>query len=162
MNKEDKIKIADQPENVETIIRQHRRGTHWLEYGQTVGEGSLILTNRRLLFLHLIEANASVAASIKELAEAPIAEVLDHALSLHKYSFQIPLSAIIQARIGFFFRSLFPQFCLTIVYLKGKSPRPHTVDFQFKRSSLEATSRPQVMIDRDWKKSIHQAIIESD
>lgn len=161
MNKKDDIKTAGQAENVETIIRQHRRWTHWLEAGRTMGDGSLILTNRRLLFLHRIEASPDVAESIRKLADAPIETVLDHALTLHKSCFQIPLSSIMQTGVIALFGFPFPQFCLSIIYLKGKKLTPHTADFQFKTPKSEMFPQPQLIADWSWKRAIRRAIQET-
>jgi hypothetical protein len=161
MSRTDKIKTAGQDENLEAIIRQHRRWTYWLEAGRTIGEGNLILTNRRLLFLHRIEASPDVAESIKKLADAPIEMVLDHALTLHKNSFQIPLSSIMQIGVITLFGFPFPHFCLSVVYLKGKKLTPHTADFKFITSGSGMLSQPQVIADFSWKRSIRKAIQET-
>ena len=158
MNKTDKIKTAGQAENLEAIIRQHRRWTHWVENGRTIGEGNLVLTNRRLLFLHRIEASPDVAESIKKLADAPMEMVLDHALTLHKNCFQIPLSSIMQVGVVALFGFPFPHFCLSVVYLKGKKLTPYTANFQFKNSQPEIFSQPQVIVDWGWKRAIRRAI----
>jgi hypothetical protein len=157
MNNTDASKPVD-PENVETIIRQHRRWTHWVEDHRILGEGSLVLTNRRLLFLHRIESSPEVAASIKKLADAPMETVLDHALTLHKNSFQMPLSSIIQVGIGSFAGFPFPIVYLTVVYLKGKKLAPHTVAFQFRKSGSGIFPQPQIIVDWNWKRAIRKAI----
>jgi hypothetical protein len=154
----DEINSAHQDENLETIIRQHRRWTRLVEGNRTVGEGSLILTNRRLLFLHRIVSSPEVAASIKKLADAPIEMVLDHALTLHKNSFQIPLSSIMQVGVVALFGFPFPQFCLSVLYLAGKKLTPHTVAFQFAKSQSEMFSQPQVIADWGWKRAIRRAV----
>jgi hypothetical protein len=158
MNKTDKIKTAGQDENLETIIKQHRRWTHWVDGSRTIGEGSLILTNRRLLFLHRIEASPDVAESIKKLADAPIKTVLDHALTLHKNCFQIPLSSIMQVGVIALFGFPLPHFCLSVVYLKGKKLTPHTADFKFRTANSGMFSQPQVIAGWSWKRAIRKAI----
>ena len=134
MQKKEEIKTVSQDENPESIIRQHRRWTNWIENRRIMGEGSLILTNRRLLFLHKIETSPDVAASIKKLADAPIETVLDHALTLHKNCFQIPLLSIIQVGVGAFAGFPFPQFYLSVSYFKGKKQNIHTAAFKFKKT----------------------------
>jgi hypothetical protein len=158
MNKTDEIKTASHAENLEAIIRQHRRWTHRVEACRTIGEGSLILTNRRLLFLHRIEASPDVAESIKKLADAPIEMVLDHALTLHKNCLQIPLSSIIQIGVVALFGFPFPNFCLSVVYLAGKKLTAHTADFKFGKPPGEMFSQPQVMVDWSWKRAIRREI----
>jgi hypothetical protein len=153
MDKIDKVKTAVQDSKLETIIRQHRRWTNWVEPRRIRGEGSLILTNRRLLFLHRIEASPSVAASIKKLADAPIETVLDHALTLHKDNFQIPLSSIVQVGICSLVGFPFPYFYLSVFYLEGKKMTPHTAAFQFRNST-----QPQIIMDWGWKGAIRRTI----
>ena len=145
----------------EIIIRQHRHWTRWLEARRTMGEGNLILTNRRLLFLHKIEASPSVTASIKKLADAPIETVLNHALTLHKNCFQIPLPSIIRIGIGAFVRFPFPYFYLRVSYLKGRKQTPQTAAFQFRRPKSEIIFHPQVIADLGWMIAIKRAIRET-
>jgi hypothetical protein len=155
------IRTAGQDKNLETIIRQHRRWTRLVEGSRPTGEGSLILTNRRLLFLHRIGSSPDVSASIKKLADAPIETVLDHALTLHKSSFQIPLSSIMQVGIVTLFGFPFPNFCLSVFYLAGKKLTPHTAAFQFGKSQSYMFSKPQVIMDWSWKRAIRRAIQET-
>ena len=161
MSKVEEDKKAGQEQKDETVIRQHRRWTHWIEAGRVLGEGSLILTNRRLLFLHRIESSPEVAASIRKLADAPMENVLDHALTLHKNCFQIPLSSIIQVGIGSFAGFPLPKVYLTVVYLKGKKLDPRTVAFQFKDPGHGIFSQPQIIVDWKWKRAIRRAIEET-
>jgi hypothetical protein len=155
------ISTAGQDENLETIIRQHRRWTRLVEGSRPTGEGSLILTNRRLLFLHRIKSSPDVTASIKKLADAPIETVLDHALTLHKRSFQIPLTSIMQVGIVTLFGFPFPHFCLSVLYLAGKKLAPYTAAFQFGKSQSDMFSKPQVIVDWSWKRAIRRAIQET-
>lgn len=159
MNKTDEIKTAGLDD--ETIIRQHRRYTHWLEGRKTIGEGSLVLTNHRLLFLHRIESTPEVTASIKKLADAPIKAVLDHALTLHRNCFQIQLSSIVQVGIGIFAGFPLPHFYLWINYLKGKNQILHLASFQFGNPQPGIFFQPQVFVDLGWKNSIQQAMREA-
>jgi hypothetical protein len=155
------IKTKGQDENAEAIIRQHRRLTHQLENRRTIGEGSLVLTNRRLLFLHRIEASSGVTATIKKLADAPMNMVLDHALTLNKNSFQMPLSSIVRVGIGTFAGFPLPHFYLWLNYLKGKNNILHTVSFQFGQSQPGIFFKPQVFVDWEWKSAIEKAVKET-
>jgi hypothetical protein len=161
MNEPDQNKPIGPDENAESIIRQHRRWTYWVEGRRILGEGNLVLTNRRLLFLHRIESSPEVAASIKNLADAPMETVLDHALTLHKNSFQMPLSSIIQVGIGSLAGFPLPSIYLNVVYLKGKKLSPHTVAFKFKQSGAGMFSQPQIVMDWNWKRAIRKAIEET-
>jgi len=161
MSKKNETESADQDTNPEIIIKQHRRRAQWIEGRRIMGEGSLILTNRRLLFLHRIESSPQVTESIKKLADAPMETVLNHALTLHNHNFQIPLISIVQAGIGDFTGFPFPHFCLNIVHLKGKKASPQTVSFLFKKNTPGIFFSPQIIIDLNWKKAIEQAIWKS-
>ena len=162
MHNTDEIKTTGQDENPEVILRQHSRWTHWVEARRTIGKGSLVLTNRRLLFLHRIEPSPDVAASIKKLADAPIETVLDHALTLHKNCFQIPLSSVIKVGTGAFAGFPLPHLYLSIFYLKGKKLTPQMAAFQFEKPGSGLLSAPQIIIDWGWKRAIQRAVQEMD
>lgn len=144
--------------NLEVIIRQHRHWTHRVEGLRVVGQGNLVLTNRRLLFLHRIDASPEVGASIRKLADAPIDTVLDHALTLHKGCLQIPLSAIARVGIGAVSGFPFPHFCLTVYYYEGRKRTPRVAAFQFKRPKAVTFQSPQIISDIRWRKAILRAI----
>ncbi|MBN1690924.1 MAG: hypothetical protein JW901_07875 [Dehalococcoidia bacterium] len=144
--------------NLETIIKQHRRWTLWIEDNRTMGEGSLVLTNRRLLFLNRIESSPEVTASIRELADAPVEKVLDHALTLHKNCFQMLLSSIMRVEIISLFGFPFPRFRLSIIFLKGKKLTPHTAEFTFRTYGSGMLTQPQIIADWGWKSAIKKAI----
>jgi hypothetical protein len=158
MHKTDEINKSGHDENPEAIIRQHRRWTHVLEKRKTAGQGSLVLTNRRLLFLHRIEAGPGVAAAIKKLADAPMNMVLDHALTLNTKSFQIPLTAILQVEVGTFAGFPLPHFYLWLSYLKGKNNIVHEASFQFTTVQNGFFFEPQLITDLGWKRAIRKAI----
>jgi hypothetical protein len=151
-----------QYEGPENIIRQHRRQAYLVEVKEVKGEGSLILTNHRLLFLNRIERSPEIEADIKRLADAPMKEVLDHGLSLNKENLEIPLSSIIKAGVGNLFSFPTPRFCLSIYYLHPRKLTPHTVTFQFinARSNIlfGIFAQPQVFTASSWGKSIRKAI----
>lgn len=159
--KKNETKTTEQEATPEVIIRQHRRQAYLLEGREVIGVGSLILTNRRLLFLNRIERSPEVEADIKKLADAPMKDVLDHAVTLHKDNFQIPLSSIIRPGIGTFIGFPLPRFCLSVFYLKGKKLQPHTVTFQFKNTRTGIFTQPQVITARNWGKTIRNAIEET-
>jgi hypothetical protein len=160
MHDTNEIKITGQDANPETIIRQHSRRTHWVEDGRTIGMGSLILTNRRLLFLHRIESSPDVTASIKKLADAPMETVLDHALTLHKNCFQIPLSSIIKVGTGAFPGFPLPHAYLSISYLKGRKLVLQMTAFQFEKYGTGLLFEPQIITDWSWKRAVERAVKE--
>ena len=155
------IKAVVQDKTQEIIIRQHRHWTRWMIAYRTVGEGNLVLTNHRLLFLHRIDSSPEVTASIRQIADAPIETVLNHALTLHKNCLQIPLHNITRVGIGSFMRFPFPYFYLTITYLKSRKQTPYTVNFQFLRPKHELSFYPQIVQDFSWMNSIKWAIRET-
>ena len=150
-----------QDSKVEIIIRQHRHWTCWIKAHRTVGEGNLVLTNRRLIFLHRIQASPNVDAIIKKLADAPVETVLNHALTLHKNCFQIPLSSIVRVGIGAFIWFPLPHFYLGVSYLKGNKQTPHTVAFQFRSAKSQIFWPPQIIKDWGWVRVINRAMQET-
>lgn len=149
-------------EGPENIIRQHRRFAYRVEGHQVKGEGSLILTNHRLLFLNRIERSPEVEADIKRLADAPMKEVLDHALTLHQENLEIPLTSIIRAGVGNLFSFPMPRFCLSVYYLHPRKLVPHTVTFQFKNTRMGIFTKPQLITAGSWGKTIRSVINETD
>jgi hypothetical protein len=105
-------------------------------------------------------SSPEIAERIKKLAGAPMDEVLDNALTLHKNNFQIPLVSVVHTGVGFFFQFPFPHFCLKVSYLQGKKMNIYAVQFQFLRQLLEMVMRPQFVEDSSWSKSIRKAIEE--
>jgi hypothetical protein len=162
--KKKEIKPAEplQYEGPENIIRQHRRQAYLVEAKEVKGEGSLILTNHRLLFLNRIERSPEIEADIKRLADAPMKEVLDHGLSLNKENLEIPLYSIIKAGVGNYFSFPTPRFCLSVYYLHPRKLTPQTITFQFlnARSNIlfGIFTQPQVMTAWSWGKSIRKAV----
>jgi hypothetical protein len=151
-----------QYEGPENIIRQHRRLAYLVEVREVKGEGSLILTNHRLLFLNRIERSPQIEADIKRLADAPMKEVLDHGLALNRENLEIPLSSIIQTGVGNLYSFPMPRFCLSVYYLHPTKLTPHTVTFQFRnaRSGIlfGIFTQPQVITAWSWGKSIRKAM----
>jgi hypothetical protein len=149
-------------EGPENIIRQHRRLAYLVEVREVKGEGSLILTNHRLLFLNRIERSPQVEADIKRLADAPMKEVLDHGLTLNKENLEIPLSLIMQAGVGNLYSFPMPRFCLSVYYLHPKKLIPYTVTFQFRNARSNILfgifAQPQVITAWSWGKSIRNAM----
>lgn len=161
MSKKIKIKAAVQNKDAEIIIKQHPHWTYVIEGRQGRAMGNLVLTNRRLLFLHKIEAGPEVSASIRKLADAPIETVLDHALTLHKNCFQMPLSSITRVGIGAYVRFPFPYFYLKVYYRRGKKQASNVVNFQFRRKKTIIIFHPQLIEDLGWRKAIKRVLKET-
>ncbi|MFC1939099.1 hypothetical protein ACFLXO_00220 [Chloroflexota bacterium] len=121
----------EQPSSREVVIKEYPRSTRWIEGRRIVGEGNLILTSERLVFLNRAALSQWHAEKIKEMETAPMSEGLDFALTLHKKNFQIPLSSVLSAdrcRIGLL---PFPRFYLRITYLGGSKHKEKSAAFMF-------------------------------
>jgi hypothetical protein len=149
---------AVQDKQSEIIIRQHKHWTRWLVNRQVAGEGNLILTNRRVLFLHRMKSSPELSDTIKRLADAPMDKVLDHALTLHKYCFDIPLESITRLGIGVFIKFPYPNFYLKISYDEGKKPRHYIAAFQFIRPKSQIAFHPQLIVDYNWMRALRRAM----
>jgi len=146
----------------EIIIKEHRKWTQWIETPRALRLGNLVLTNRRLIFLHIIESSPEVRENIKKLADAPIDSVLNYAYTLNKSNFQIPLSNVISLKIGAYNWTPIPHVCLSIVYVDGKNSTNRMRAFQFIRPYKQTILKPQFMLVMDWIRTIKQTIKNSD
>ena len=108
--------------------------------------GNLVLTNRRLIFLHKIESSPEVKENIRKLADAPIETVLNYAYTLNKNNFQIPLSNIIGLKIGAYNWTPIPHVCLSIIYVDRKYLTNRMASFQFIRPYKQTILKPQFML----------------
>lgn len=142
----------------EKILKEHRRWTHWIENRHTMRLGNMILTNRRLIFLHKIQSSPDIKENIRKLADVPIETVLNYALTLNRNNFQIPLSSIISAGIGTFNWTPFPHVCLTVTYFDGKHNTRSSASFQFIRPIKQTILKPQIVAVIGWIRATKQAI----
>ncbi len=151
------MKQTTQPE---VIIKEHRRWTRWVAGRRALGIGNLVLTNRRLIFLHMIQSSPEVSEKIKRLADAPIEKVLDYAFTLNRSNFQVPLTSIMRVQLGT--RGFFPlpHFSLLVTFVRSKRQPPETVAFQFIRPILQVFLRPHIIVCLGWVKAIKQAMKE--
>ncbi len=145
----------------ERIIKEHRRWTQWVQNSRRMWLGNLVLTNRRLMFLHKIESSDSVKSNIKRLADAPMETVLNYAFTLNPNNFQIPLNSIINATIGVYKIDPFPHMCLTVTFYDKRLQGPNRVSFQFIRPLKETFLKPQIVVDWGWGKTIRQTVKEA-
>ncbi len=142
----------------ERVIQEYPRSTRWLEGTRILGTGNLILTNRRLVFLHAIEPTPEQMANIQKMAGAATEASVDFALTLHKKNFEIPLRNITRARTGVFAWVPFPRFCLRVDYLEGKKEIPRTASFQFTISLLQGFVRMELTTVLGWAMAIGGAV----
>ena len=114
----------------EVVIKEHPRSTYWLEGRQVRATGNLVLTNQRLVFLRQVTLTEKQAEEIQRLAkEATTSELIQFALKLHKKNFQLPLSSIVTAKMGFL--SVFPIRPYLRVYYRSASNKTRTLSFMF-------------------------------
>jgi len=146
----------------EKIIKEHRKWTQWIETPRALRLGNLVLTNRRLIFLHIIESSPEVKENIKKLADAPIESVLNYAYTLNNKNFQIPLSNVIGLKLGAYNWTPIPHFCLSIIFVDRKYLTNRMVSFQFIRPYKQTILKPQFMLVMDWIRAIKQAIKTTD
>jgi hypothetical protein len=146
----------------ERIIKEHRKWTQWIQTPKKLRLGNLVLTNRRLIFLNIIQSSPEVTDSIKKLADAPIETVLNHAYKLNRDNFQIPLSAIAGLKIGAYNWTPIPHVCLSVVFYDGKNLQNRMVAFQFIRPYKQTILKPEIILLIDWIRVIKKAIAGSD
>jgi hypothetical protein len=151
-------------QNTETeiIIKEHRRWTQCIEKPRIMRLGNLVLTNRRLIFLHQIQSGPDVKDNIQKLADAPMETVLNYAFTLNRNNFQIPLSSIGNVRIGTFNWSPFPHVCLTVTYFDGIHTASKSASFQFIRPIKQTILKPQIIVGVGWVRAIKQAMNNAD
>ena len=142
----------------ERIIKEHRKWTQWIQTPKKLRLGNLVLTNRRLIFLNVIQSRPEVTDSIKKLADAPIEIVLNQAYKLNGDNFQIPLSAIAGLKIGAYNWTPIPHVCLSIVFFDGNSTRSRMVAFQFIRPYKQTIFKPEIVLLFEWIREIKKAI----
>jgi hypothetical protein len=146
----------------EAIIKEHRKWTQWIQTPRKLRLGNLVLTNRRLIFLNIIQSGPEVEASIRKLADAPMETVLSHAFKMNNDNFQIPLSAVAGLKIGAYNWTPIPHFCLSIVYFDGSSPRSRMAAFQFIRPYKQTILKPQLFLLFEWIRTIKKAIQDAE
>jgi hypothetical protein len=146
----------------EKILKEHRKWSQWIETPRALRLGNLVLTNRRLIFLHIIESSPEVKENIRKLADAPTESVLNYAYTLNRNNFQIPLSTIVSLKIGAYNWTPIPHVCLTVIFVDRKYLTNRMVSFQFIRPYKETILKPQFMLVMDWIRTIKQAIKTAD
>ena len=142
----------------ERIIKEHRKWSQWIETPRALRLGNLVLTNRRLIFLHKIESSPEVKENIRKLADAPIESVLNYAYTLNKNNFQISLSNIVSLKIGAYNWTPIPHVCLIIIYVDRKYLTNRMVSFQFIRPYKQTILKPQFILVFEWIREIKRAI----
>ena len=145
----------------EKIIKEHRKWSQWIETPRKLRLGDLALTNRRLMFLNIIDSSAEVKTNIRKLADSPTEEVLNYAFTLNRDNFQIPLSNIISLKIGAYNWTPIPHVCLTVVFIDKRNDTKMAA-FQFIRPYKQTIFKPQFFLVIDWIREIKLAIKNSE
>jgi hypothetical protein len=146
----------------ETIIKEHRKWTQWIETPRKLRLGNLVLTNHRLIFLNKISSSPEVSENIGKLKDSPTEAVLNYAYTLDRQNMQIPLSNIVGLKIGAYNWTPIPHICLTVVFVDGKDIRHRVASFQFIRPYKQTILKPQFMLVMDWIREIKRAVKKAD
>ena len=142
----------------EKLIKKHPKWTQWIEKPRLLRLGNLILTNRRLLFLHQVPPSPEITAMKNQEVNFPLETNLNNAFRLNQNNFQIPLSSIGNVRIGAFNWNPMPHVCLTVIYFDGINTASRSASFQFIRPIKQTILKPQIVVVIGWVKAINQAI----
>jgi len=142
----------------EAVLKEYPNSTRWIEGWRLLGEGNLILTNERLVFLNRVVVSERQDEKIKELEGAPINEILDFTLTLHKKNFQLPLSSVIAAERHRFALFPLPRFCLRITYLSGSGQKEKTLVFIFTISVLRGFFQLEITTVTGWVRMIRKVL----
>ena len=111
------------PASEEMVLKEYPRFTQWIEGKKVMGAGNLILTNRRLIFLHQLPLDEEDLERLRRLSErTTTSQMLDFARTLYNNNFQVWLYSIVSVKTGLYSPLPFPRFCLRINYTdkKGK------------------------------------------
>ncbi|MFH1381775.1 MAG: hypothetical protein ABIH70_02670 [Chloroflexota bacterium] len=116
--------------SAERKLKEYPNFTRLLDGQQVAGIGNLILTDRRLVFLHFVDLSDEQVEQIQSIAADGITDrYVDHVLSLDKKNFQLPLASVVSAGMGLStWLPLRP--CLRIIYRK-RGGKIETVSFNF-------------------------------
>jgi len=146
----------------EKIIKEHRKWTQWIQTPRKLRLGNLVVTNHRIIFLNTISSSPEVTENIKKLADSPTESVLNYAFTLNRDNFQIPLSNVVGLKLGAYNWTPIPHFCLSIVFVDGKTINTRMAAFQFIRPYKQTILKPQIFLVLDWIRVIKLAIKNAD
>lgn len=105
------------PASEEMVLKEYPRFTQWIEEKKVKGVGNLILTNRRLIFLHQLPLDEEDLERLRRLSErTTTSQMLDFARTLYSNNFQVWLSSIVSVKTRLYSSLPFPRFCLRIDY----------------------------------------------
>ncbi len=146
-----------QPDSGEIVIKEYPRSTRWLEGQRTAGIGNLILTSRRLIFLHQVQLTDEKIKHMQEISrDRTTDQTIDFALTLHRNSFQIPLTSVVSARVGLYSLLPLPRPCLRISYQKKGEIK--SASFMFTIPLLSGFFRFEITDVLSWVWRIRRAM----
>ena len=147
-----------QPASEEIVIKEYPRSTRWLEGRQVIGVGNLILTNKRLVFIHQVIATDEQIERLRKISEKEtVSRLTDFVLTLYKNNFQIPLTSLVLVRVGLYSLLPFPRPCLRIFYRSEKKKEQiKTASFMFTIPLLKGFSQFEITTILGWLRAIRK------
>jgi len=143
----------------ERVLKEYPNSTRLLDGKKVTGIGNLILTTERLIFLHQVALDDKQTESLQKLsATAPLSELLDYTLTLHKKSFQLPLSSVISVKVGMFSLLPLPRPCLRISYRSERKKTAKTASFMFYIPLLKGFYQLEITTVLVWVWLINKAV----
>lgn len=143
----------------ESVLKEYPNSTRLLDGKKVTGIGNLILTTERLVFLHQVVLDDKQTESLQKLsATAPLSKLLDYTLTLHKKSFQLPLSSVIAVKVGMFSLLPLPRPCLRISYKSEKKKTTKTASFMFYIPLLKGFYQLEITTVLVWVWLINKAV----
>lgn len=143
----------------ESVLKEYPNSTRLLDGKKVTGIGNLILTTERLVFLHQVALDDKQTESLQKLsATAPLSKLLDYTLTLHKKSFQLPLSSVIAVKVGMFSLLPLPRPCLRISYKSEKKKTTKTASFMFYIPLLKGFYQLEITTVLVWVWLINKAV----
>ena len=149
---------SESPAYGEAVLKEYPNSTRWIDGRRLLGEGNLILTNERLVFLNRVVLSERQAEKVEELEGAPITEILDFALTLHKKNFQIPLSSIMAADRHRFALLPLPRYLLRVTYQGGRRQIEKTLSFIFTIPVLKGFFQLEITVVMGWVRMIRKML----
>ncbi len=146
----------------ETVLNEYPQFTQWVDEKKVKGTGNLVLTNRRLLFLHQVVVNEQRRRDAKLLSEkASTQQLIDYALRLDKNNFMFPLLSVAGAKTRINRLLPYPQYSLQVTCYVGPKRELKTYEFLFTVPWLSGLLLKQLATVRGWVKDINSTLQQS-
>ena len=141
----------------EVVLREYPHSTRWMEGQQVKGVGNLVLTTKRLAFLHQVPINEEEITRLRKLSEkVTTTGMIDIALSLHGKNFQVPLSSVTAVKTGLHSMFPFPRVCLR-VYCRSKRKDVRLLNFMFTIPLWKGWFQLELTTVKAWARAIERA-----